>query len=504
MRKLLLATVAVFSAGIGIVETAQAQDFPNPGQVTVRLNGRFRFYAEILNQSNANNDLQGSADGLTAQNGYNKLTNYVFTDYGRLFPGFDGVAANGLKYGASLEIRIAGASSGAGGGIYGGTYSQGQARNTLFMNRQWGYVGTDKLGTIRVGETDAVTSLYATGTFENFNDGGWDGDAPFVLAGNLIPLWPFLDFGPYGINQNRVVYLSPQIYGFDFGVSYAPSTASGNDSSGCGTGSGVGTNFITPGGPLQATLPGVIGTGVAAGGGGVTATTSTIGAAGANGQSVAGPGCDALSATPTGDYTRPRNIWDALIRYRGSFGDFGIAATAGYLGSGKVAANGGQLPTYHGLGVGDFGLAVTYGGLSVGGHYLFGQMNGGGENLNPNGGKQESAWLVGGSYTIGPVIVGASYFSVDSTGDYTSSLLGGQRHEIGLAAGGTYSIAPGLALFVDYLYGERRQHGFNFISGTNAASAKGGVGTLTGTDADYTFHNKVTAQVIGTGISFAW
>jgi hypothetical protein len=53
MRELLLASVAVFSAGIGIVETAQAQDFPNPGQVTVRLNCRFRFYASINNQSNA-------------------------------------------------------------------------------------------------------------------------------------------------------------------------------------------------------------------------------------------------------------------------------------------------------------------------------------------------------------------------------------------------------------------------------------------------------------------
>ena len=494
MRKLLLASVAVLGAGIGMVETAQAQDFPNPGQVTVRLNGRFRFYAMVTNQSDATNNLQGSPDGLTPQAGYNKLSNYNFTDYARLFPGFDGVAANGLKYGASLEIR-SNLNSGAGGGIYGGTGQQTAARNPLYYYRQWGYVGTDKLGTLRFGETDNVTSLYATGTFENFNDGGWDGDAPFVLPGNLIPLWPFLDFGPL-ITTNKVVYLSPQLFGFDFGVSYAPSTANGSDASGCGSGSPLGTNFVTPAGGLTASIPG---SGSLVGSTNGASSATVIGASGANGQGVAGPGCDALSATPTADNARARNIYDVLLRYRGSFGDFGVAATGGYVGSGVVAGNGLATQTrYQGLSVGDFGLAVTYGGLSVGGHYTFGKMNGGTEAPLPNGGKQMSAWLVGASYTVGPLIVGASYFVDDSNGDTLSSQNGSQLHEVGLAVGGTYNISPGLALFVDYLYGERRQHGFNFISGNNAGVA------LAGTQADYTLHNKVTSQVIGTGISFAW
>jgi hypothetical protein len=512
MRKLLLASVAVLGAGIGIVESAQAQDFPNPGQVTVRLNGRFRFYASINKQSDATNNIQGLPDGGAngeALTGYNKLTNYVFTDYGRLFPGFDGVAANGLKYGASMEIRSQ-IGSGAGYGIYGGTGQQVAARNSLFFYRQWGYIGTDKLGTLRFGQTDNVTSLYATGTFENFNDGGWDGDIPFTLPGNLIPAWPFLDAGPL-IVTNKVVYLSPQLYGFDFGVSYAPSTASGNGNSNCGTGGPLSTAFVNPGGGLTF-LSGTTG---AAGGGtvipgpnGAVNSAVAVGAPAANGQSIAGPGCDALSATPTADNSRPRNIFDVLLRYRGSFGDFGIAATAGYLGSGKVAGN--AAPTagqtqYDGLSVGDFGLAVTYGGLSVGGHYTYGKMNGGGEGLVPQNAPNMSAWLVGASYTVGPVIVGASYFVDDSVGNFTAESIGGnQLHEVGLAAGGTYSIAPGLALFLSYVYGERRQHGFNFIAGTNATSTTTSGASTVGTPLDYRLHNKVTTSVIGTGISFAW
>ncbi|MDQ2765377.1 MAG: porin [Pseudomonadota bacterium] len=483
MRKLLLATVAVLAAGIGIAETAQAQEFPTPGTVTVRLNGRFRFYASIQDQSDANNNLQGPGDGLTPQTGTNKLTNYNFSDYGRLYPGFDGVAANGLKYGASLEIRT-GEGAGAGFGQYGGGYGAAGSRTFLWLFRQWGYIGTDKLGTIRLGQTDDPSTLYATGTFENFNDGGWNGDVVFQLPYNLIPEWPFLDSGNF-IPINRAIYLSPQLYGFDFGVSFAPNSGggSGSPNSGCGSGSFDGGNFVGPAGPVA----------------GIAGPGTPFGSLGANTQSIAGPGCDTLAATPTGDYSRPRNIFNGLLRYRGSFGAFGVAATAGYLASGTVAGNATphQIPYYNGYSVGDFGLAVTYGGLSVGGHLLHGQINGGGDALNLKGGRPETAWLAGVSYTIGPVIVGANYWVDDSTGDINQSVRGSQLHEIALDVGGTYSLAPGLALFLDYGYGERRQHGYNFISGQDSTS------TATGS-ASSTLHNKVTAQIIAIGTSFAW
>ena len=46
----------------------------------------------------------------------NKQSNYTIASYTRLYPGFDGVAANGLKYGASFEIRQDN-DSGAGNGV---------------------------------------------------------------------------------------------------------------------------------------------------------------------------------------------------------------------------------------------------------------------------------------------------------------------------------------------------------------------------------------------------
>jgi hypothetical protein len=72
-----------------------------------------------------------------------------------------------------------------------------------------------------------------------------------ILPGSLQPAWPFLDAGPL----TEAMYLSPQIFGFDFGVSYAPSTENGNGGSNCGTGGWVGTNFVNPGGALQGVIP---------------------------------------------------------------------------------------------------------------------------------------------------------------------------------------------------------------------------------------------------------
>ena len=44
MRKLLLASVAALGASMGVAAVADAQTAsPDPGTVTVRLNGRFRF-----------------------------------------------------------------------------------------------------------------------------------------------------------------------------------------------------------------------------------------------------------------------------------------------------------------------------------------------------------------------------------------------------------------------------------------------------------------------------
>jgi predicted porin len=488
MRKLLLATVAALGASMGVATIADAQTAsPAPGTVTVRLNGRFRFYAFYANDRDADNNASGSASGTVnaagqgTLTGSNKQANYGFADYARLYPGFDGVAANGLKYGASLEIRQDQV-SGAGSGSYGSISGQNRARSGLYFRREWGYIGTDQLGTIRLGSTDQPSSLYMTGNFENFNDGGLNGDAPAFLSQNTVVTWPFGDVGGVYTTM-KAVYLSPQFFGFDFGVSFEPNTGNVSAQNNCGSGSPVGSNFVNAAGAFTA-------------------------AAGASGQGVSGPGCDRLSSSPfNAESGRRRNTVDALIRYRGTFGGFGIAATAGYIGSGNVKDNqtgvafnnntlsGPVRYNYDGLSMGDFGVALTYAGFSVGGKYQFGRYNNGSFGLVPKGLPDANAWLVGASYTVGPLVVGAHYLNFQSAGDLQNAVQGRQRREQGVAAGATYSVAPGLSVFLSYLWNERKQNGFNFITGqgVTATSAAGNA-----------YSNKVTSSLISIGTSFTW
>ena len=486
MRKLLLATVAALGASVGVATEAYAQAFPTPGTVTVRLNGRFRFYGAVMSDKNSDNTAAGTptgqvnAAGQGTALGTNKQANYTFGNYARLYPGFDGVASNGLKYGASLEIRQDN-SSGAGGGQFGGISQQNRARSALYFRREWGYIGTDQLGTIRLGSTDQPSSLYMTGNFENFNDGGLNGDVIAELSGPLQVTWPFADVGNY-YTTTKAIYLSPQLYGLDFGVSYEPNSGNVVLGSGCGSGSGVGANFVNQAGTF---LP----------------------ATGANGQGVSGPGCDRLSSSPSNaESGRRRNTVDALLRYRGTFGGFGIAATGGYIGGGHVLDNsgvpftnnplgaGGIRPNFDGLSVGDFGVALTYGGFSVGGKYQYGRFNGQ-WSLVPKGLPSGEAYLFGASYTIGPVVVGAHYLNYESAGDLGNAFFGRKRREQGIGAGGTYSLAPGLSIFVSYDWNDRKQSGYNFITGQGVTAASPGGNA---------FNNKVTSQVFGIGTSFSW
>jgi hypothetical protein len=191
---------------------------------------------------------------------------------------------------------------------------------------------------------------------------------------------------------------------------------------------------------------------------------------------------------------------DFEARYRGAFGPIGLAVQAGGIVSGKVAndATPSPLLRYDGLALGDGGLQLTYQGLAVGGHITAGRSNGQ-FNLAPKGARDSFGWLVGGSYAIGPVIVGASYFDYQSAGNKTGSVAQGgnpyvgSRNEVGIAAGGTYTLAPGLNLFVSYLYGHRHESGVDLL--TNVSStATSRVST----------HNTTNAQALSLGTQVKW
>ena len=164
----------------------------------------------------------------------------------------------------------------------------------------------------------------------------------------------------------------------------------------------------------------------------------------------------------------------------------------------------------------DFGLALTYGGLTVGGNYQVGRYNvqgGGGPGaLLAQGQPNSNALIVGASYAIGPVIFGAhaleSWYQGNQTaatnqnangvGVINGGVSGGQRRDRGIAAGATYSLAPGLSLYASYIYEEARQRGVNLLTGVTT------VGTSLATQNTTNLHNKVTESVFAIGTSFAW
>jgi len=550
MRKLLLATVAALgvTTGYGAAYAQQADDSGQstvsalggtatgpvqaPGTLIVRLNGRVYSQGGILAAGDADGTynynvatgkasevpfIQGVANGGTlaaptllpaffgtaaqaaalgltgkvaVQAGNpqtNKLANYGVYSYFRLYPGFDGIAANGLRYGASVEIRQDG-NYATGGGIYGSQSANTAAQGRLYVRRAWGYAGTDKLGIVRFGATDGPSDLFMVGNNENFGDGGWNGSMAAYLPGQLWMYWPFADVGQLYSTQ-KVVYLSPAFAGFDFGISYEPSLA---DVQGAAVGQGCNSAGAYQGG-------------------------SYIG----QGPSVAGAGCAALSSTTTGDYMRRRNTVDVAARYRGLFGPVGFAAYVNYVGSGTVSDNMiGPHSQVDGLSVGAGGAQVTYGGLTLGAMAMGGRQNINGWTLAPKGGSDGVAWEAGGSYTYGPFVVGAHFYqyvaaglsgpAFNPDGTATGKIPSvGQMRETGFSAGATYSVAPGFSLNLTYIWGERKSNGYDFLTGetsypVSVANTTGcGPSGVAGSTAAC-LHNTVTSQGLMLGAQLTW
>jgi Gram-negative porin len=433
MRKLLLACVAAIGgvAGVASVGSALAQSATQsaaPGSVTVRLNGRVNWYAGVEGSS-----VDSQPDGT-------KTSTTDFLGYLRLYPGFDGIAANGLHYGAAAEIRMNGAKNGT---------TEGANNETLFVFQAYGYLGLPHLGQVSFGQENGPTVIFETGTFEGFNDGGWNGDIEGLIPGAANPVYPFPDSGS-GLSQatNKIVYLSPDIAGFQFGVGFEPNHVAENQ------------------GPVITSSPNPIVGGM------------------------------------------PRNLIDVGGQYTKTIGPVGIQAGIDYLSAGQVNNTGGPQPfttptSYHNLNILSGGLTLSYAGLTVGGNSVYGafnQVDGDTFQLEPAGGKNAAGWLAGAQYTMGPAVFGASFFRFTTTGDLpggvdagstatisAAGLTSGQQQNTGVAAGGTYTLVPGVNLFVDYLYGWRKQSGFDFATG-NA-----------GTDSNY-----VQSQLVGVGTQIQW
>ncbi|GIX09455.1 MAG: hypothetical protein KatS3mg116_1165 [Elioraea sp.] len=229
-------------------------------------------------------------------------------------------------------------------------------------------------------------------------------------------------------NFTAIGYYTPQFFGFDAGISYGANEGSFNGI--CGAG-------------------------------GATFT-----------------GCDRASSSTT-DAGRLRNIVDAMLRYRGTFGPVGIAVSGGIRTAGTVDDPTGAVDYKSPL-VGIGGIQVSFAGLTVGGNIYGGSANRGFAALQKVGGGGENGmfgWQLGARYTIGAITVGAAYHELRSEG---SQAIAANQRDRGFGIGGSYALAPGLALFAEYLWSKVSESGrdFNSFDAGTQDSFKAQVGLL--------------------------
>jgi len=354
--------------------------------------------------------------------------------YIRLYPGFDGVAANGLKYGVMAEIRqdnALGASRSPGGSdqYANDAKSGGMARSALYWRRAYGYIGSDSIGRVQFGMGDGpVSSMGQIGQFGNIGTGTFCGDTATVYNMTGSSRWPFVGCSGNFYSTNKLVYYSPQFAGFDFGIGYEP-----------GTGGATGANECS---------------------------SSVMNAGGCDFQS---------STTASGDAIRRRkNLLDMAVRYRGTFNNVAIAAVGGYFFSGHVqdAWYNNNYAKYDGMSVGYGGATVSFAGITIGGALQGGANDG--VSLRPQGGRDSFSWVVGATYQTGPVQVGVTYYESKAAGSWTvanSATTSRTRHDRAFEAAVNYNIAPGLRATVEYVWADSWQGGADlnsFRSGTQS------------------------------------
>lgn len=439
MRKILLATAAGFAAFVAdgaAPAMAQAgtevsgQATPQPGLVPY-VQGRYRFYGAFVSQDGDEGKGGLNPDGTPAAPAGNKLGSIDFFDYARIWVGADGVAANGLRYGARLEIRMPT-----------GNNNRGDARGNLEFRRAVGYVGTPTLGQLRFGSgtVTAVEQMTTGHIMGGIATGLLDGDANVVAGGTTAS--SFFYSSSAINNRTAIGYFSPQFFGFDLGLSYSPND--GNLNGNCSPAGGVtGASFDN---------------------------------------------CDRLSdSTTQAGAARLRNQIDAMLRYRGTFGPVGVAASAGFRTAepvdfvGVAAANAAPFKTTNAYLA---GTQVTWAGLTVGGLITGGDHNRGFTALPENGNNDSAfSWQIGASYRFGAFTVGAAYHQLKTEG---SAAFAADQRDTGWGIGGSWAVAPGMSLFAEYLNSKVRENG------RDLNTVESGL------------QDEFKAQVFLLGVGFAW
>jgi predicted porin len=314
-------------------------------------------------------------------------------------------------------------------------------------------------GEVRFGQEDSAASLMQVrrpSVLWMGTDDAWDEFTVNQPGGT-----PYIMSGVNdGGDNTKIIYLSPQFAGFDVGVSYAPNAFEGE-------------NFLNP--------------------------TSTTGF--------------------QRDFTGLTNQITGALRYRGTFGDIGVATSfvAAFADAPKLAATGADLINKpQNVSAYSAGLVVRAYGFAVGGEYTWGNYNGsapGNAALN-KGLDGSNHWIGSGTYTIGAFSIGAMYGKGTQDNGTASGQLGQtagtaleDREQTYLGFGVAYVLAPGMTLFANYNQIEDKNIPLNGASvnaaGTGGLNANGaGAGTTLAKFNGTSTTRDITVLVAGVRIAF--
>lgn len=450
MRKLLLGSTAVAAAALFAPQGALAQGAdpflpPGPPMVShraleVRVGGYFRFNYNFTEQDQNGRNKDSGAGVPTAGSATTgatsaRLGKSDFASDAEIHIVANGKATNGLRYGVAIELQVDNSD---------GRYTPYSGARTsisktgIDTDEMWMYVAGD-FGQVRFGDEDTAWNLMSVGHVANFGTGGVDGDwFDSVTATHRASTMFTYEPG----DNTKIIYLSPQFYGFDVGASFAFNQGEGEDT-GC-----------------------------------ILSTVTSD--------------CDRANAFSGGSPKRRNEVF-GIARWRGSFGGVGLQAAIGGMTAdatkGQQVINAGVVsnavsskPMWMGYG----GLQATAYGFTLGGEYYWGQANATYAPLVRGAVDTRNMGQVfaGASYTWGPVTVGANYYDLQTAG---AQAVGAGRRELVWSVGATYVVAPGLTIVTDYSDIYRKEAGYNFIAGSPGAA-----------------NNKVTSKVfiLGTRIAF--
>ncbi len=458
MRKILLGTTAVVSAVVGaavMAPQASAQEAP-----TVRIGGFFRAYYGYTQQTGqqglnlgvpaaggGGNGFLGAAPQPTtllavpggtlpaaATGQQARLGKHDISTDTEIHVFVNGKLANGITYGAVIEVNF--------NNLEGRSTLQERAsspKTTAGLDEAYAFIAHPRFGQVRFGDEDGpMGGLMNSGWVTGFGTGGIFGEwESFVVRSGGARTMT----APGGLgDSSKIIYMSPQFYGFDFGASFAPNYNGGEDT-GC----------------------------------------PNNGASGFCDRSIAFTGAGAIgipSALP--DYAARKNEYQLAARWRGNVAGVGLAATVGYIGSSAARdihpVSGTQARVFSGLNIWQIGAQASYMGFTVGANYMWGDFNWFyGTNLR--GARPSEQISVGGQYAAGPFTVGgnlftglfegaqATGFAANTAGGFTGVLNPNNRareRRWGFGVGANYRLAPGMDLIAEYVYFSRREQGQDF------------------------------------------